>query len=85
MSPSEKRAYHHGNLAESLLQAVDELATALGDSKRDEALRMGAHHVVNSRNDGELEKTAGSLDFLICTANVPTPPDAPLTRTVCPD
>ncbi len=27
---SEKRAYHHGNLAESLLNAVDELATKFG-------------------------------------------------------
>ena len=27
---SEKRAYHHGNLAESLLNAVDELATQFG-------------------------------------------------------
>jgi hypothetical protein len=23
-------------------------------------------------------------DFAICTANVPTPPDAPLTSTLCP-
>ena len=30
MSPSEKKAYHHGNLAESLLNAVDELATQFG-------------------------------------------------------
>lgn len=30
MGPSEKRAYHHGNLAESLLQAVDQLATQFG-------------------------------------------------------
>jgi AcrR family transcriptional regulator len=30
VSPSKKRAYHHGNLAESLLKAVDELATQFG-------------------------------------------------------
>lgn len=30
MSPREKKAYHHGNLAESLLNAVDELATQFG-------------------------------------------------------
>ena len=29
-SNREKRAYHHGNLAESLLEAVDELATRFG-------------------------------------------------------
>ena len=27
---TEKKAYHHGNLAESLLNAVDELATQFG-------------------------------------------------------
>jgi len=30
MSPRVKKAYHHGNLAESLLNAVDELATQFG-------------------------------------------------------
>lgn len=30
MTPTEKKAYHHGNLAESLLSAVDELATQFG-------------------------------------------------------
>jgi len=30
MSPNEKKTYHHGNLAESLLNAVDELATQFG-------------------------------------------------------
>ncbi len=30
MSPNEKKAYHHGNLAESLLNAVDEIATQFG-------------------------------------------------------
>ena len=30
MNSGEKKAYHHGNLAESLLNAVDELATQFG-------------------------------------------------------
>lgn len=46
-------------------------AFSSNDSKRDEAKRMGAHHVVNSRNDVELAAIAGSLDFILCTANVP--------------
>ena len=39
------------------------------DSKREEAKKLGAHHVVNSRDKSQLEKIAGSLDFIICTAN----------------
>lgn len=30
MSPAERKSYHHGNLAESLLNAVDEIATQFG-------------------------------------------------------
>jgi uncharacterized zinc-type alcohol dehydrogenase-like protein len=40
------------------------------DSKREEAKAMGAHHVVNSRDSGELEKLAGRLDFVLSTVNV---------------
>ena len=40
------------------------------DSKRDEALGMGAHQVVNSRDDGQLQQIAGSLDFILSTVNV---------------
>src|SRR2546422_163696 len=29
--------------------------------------------------------TSAPNDLAICTANVPTPPDAPLIRTFCPD
>jgi uncharacterized zinc-type alcohol dehydrogenase-like protein len=46
------------------------------DSKRDEALTFGAHHVVNSRDAGQLQKIASSLDFVLCTANVSLPWDA---------
>lgn len=40
------------------------------DAKRDDALQMGAHHVINSRNATQLRKIAGSLDFIISTVAV---------------
>jgi len=39
------------------------------DSKRDEAVKFGAHHVTNSRDSAQLQKLAGSLDFILVTAN----------------
>jgi uncharacterized zinc-type alcohol dehydrogenase-like protein len=39
-------------------------------AKAEEARRMGAHNVVNSRNAAELEAVAGSLDFILSTVNV---------------
>ncbi len=39
--------------------------------KADEARAFGAHEIVNSRDDKALEAAAGSLDFLLVTANVP--------------
>jgi len=46
------------------------------DSKRDEAITFGAHKVVNSRDANQLQKIAGSLDFILCTANASLPWDA---------
>lgn len=40
------------------------------DSKADEAKKLGAHHVVNSRSSSELKKISGSLDFILSTVNV---------------
>lgn len=65
-----------GGLGHMALQFLNKwgcevVAFTSSDSKRDEAKRMGAHNVVNSRNDGELASIAGSLDFILCTANVP--------------
>jgi uncharacterized zinc-type alcohol dehydrogenase-like protein len=40
------------------------------DSKRDEALGLGAHAVVNSRDSAAMKKIAGSLNFVISTVNV---------------
>jgi alcohol/geraniol dehydrogenase (NADP+) len=41
------------------------------ESKREEAMSLGAHHVVNSRGNGEIERLAGALDFLLVAVNVP--------------
>jgi uncharacterized zinc-type alcohol dehydrogenase-like protein len=49
------------------------------DSKRDEAMKFGAHHVVNSRDANQLQKIAGSLDFIVSTVNVAMPWDAIIT------
>jgi uncharacterized zinc-type alcohol dehydrogenase-like protein len=41
------------------------------ESKHDEAISLGAHHVVSSRNVDSIKSAAGSLDLLLVTANVP--------------
>ncbi len=41
------------------------------DAKADEAKSMGAHAVINSRDDNALEAAAGSFDCIISTVNVP--------------
>jgi uncharacterized zinc-type alcohol dehydrogenase-like protein len=41
------------------------------DAKRQEALRLGAHHVIPSRDAEQIKKLAGALDFLLVTVNVP--------------
>ena len=46
------------------------------ESKRGEAVKFGAHHVVNSRDAAQLQKIAGSFNFILCTANVSLPWDA---------
>ncbi len=45
-------------------------------AKCEEAHRFGAHHVVSSHDAGQLQRIAGSLDFILCTANVTLPWDA---------
>lgn len=39
------------------------------EAKRAEALTMGAHHTVSSRDSAALKKIAGSLDFILVTVN----------------
>jgi D-arabinose 1-dehydrogenase-like Zn-dependent alcohol dehydrogenase len=41
------------------------------DSKREEAIKLGAHQVINSRHDDELSKIRGALDMILVTVNVP--------------
>jgi uncharacterized zinc-type alcohol dehydrogenase-like protein len=41
------------------------------EGKANEAKSFGAHHVVNSRKEGDIRKIAGSLDLLLITVNVP--------------
>ena len=40
------------------------------DAKREEAMGMGAHHVVNSRDAEQLKTRAGSFDFILSTVAV---------------
>ncbi|QOV88723.1 NADPH-dependent aldehyde reductase Ahr [Humisphaera borealis] len=60
-----------GHLALQFLKAwgCEVTAFTTSDSKREEAMKLGAHQVVNTKNAGELKKLAGSLDFILNTAN----------------
>jgi alcohol/geraniol dehydrogenase (NADP+) len=46
-------------------------AFTTSDSKEEEARKLGAHYVHNTRRDGVLKKLAGSLDLIISTINAP--------------
>ncbi len=61
-----------GHMALKFLRAwgCEVVAFTSSDSKRDEALSLGAHRVVNSRNADDLKKLTGSLNFIISTVNV---------------
>lgn len=54
------------------------------ESKADEARKLGAHHVVGTRDKGALAKLAGSFDFILVTANVTLDWDAYLAA-LAPD
>jgi uncharacterized zinc-type alcohol dehydrogenase-like protein len=62
-----------GHLAMQFLVAwgCEVTAFTTSDNKRDEALGMGAHHVVNTRDGAQLDAIAGTLDFILSTVNVP--------------
>jgi uncharacterized zinc-type alcohol dehydrogenase-like protein len=49
----------------------DVYAFTSSDSKRDEAISLGARQVVNSRDSAAMARIKGSLDFIISTVNVP--------------
>ncbi len=61
-----------GHMAVKFLNAWGCEVTAFtsSDSKKKEALQMGAHNVINSSNVDELEAAAFSFDYLISTVNV---------------
>jgi uncharacterized zinc-type alcohol dehydrogenase-like protein len=46
-------------------------AFTTSDSKEAEALKLGAHFVHNTKQEGTLKKLARSLDLIISTVNVP--------------
>lgn len=60
-----------GHLAVQFLNkwGCEVTAFTTSDAKRDEALAMGAHRVVNSRDEAQLEAIAGSLNFILSTVN----------------
>ncbi len=61
-----------GHMALMFLNAwgCDVTAFTSSDSKKAEALKMGAHRTINSRKREELEQAAGQFDFIISTVNV---------------
>ena len=62
-----------GHLAVQFLNkwGCDVHAFTSSDSKREEAMRLGARHVINSRDAAAMRRIKGSLDFVISTVNVP--------------
>lgn len=61
-----------GHMALKFLRAwgCDVTAFTTSDAKREEALKLGAHRTLNSRNSDELKKAAGTFDFILNTTNV---------------
>jgi uncharacterized zinc-type alcohol dehydrogenase-like protein len=61
-----------GHLALAFLNAwgCDVTAFTSSKAKREEALKLGAHRTLDSRDPGELEAAARSFDLLISTVNV---------------
>lgn len=61
-----------GHLALQFLNAWGCEVTAFTSSedKKREALALGAHHTLDSRDSGEIEKAAGQFDLIISTVNV---------------
>ena len=61
-----------GHLALQFLNAwgCDVTAFTSSEAKKKEALQLGAHHALNSRDNKEIEAAAGSFDLVISTVNV---------------
>ena len=62
-----------GHLAVQFLNkwGCDVTAFSSSPSKAEELRKLGAHHVVDSRDPGQLKPLARSLDFILVTVNVP--------------
>jgi uncharacterized zinc-type alcohol dehydrogenase-like protein len=62
-----------GHLAVQFLNkwGCDVTAFSSSPSKKDELRKLGAHHVVDSRDPEQLKPLARSLDFILVTVNVP--------------
>lgn len=60
-----------GHLALQFLNkwGCEVVAFTASEAKRDEALAMGAHRVVHSRDEAQLAALAGSLHFILSTVN----------------
>ena len=67
-----------GHLAVQFLNkwGCEVVAFTTSDSKREEALRLGAHRVITTRDANQLASIAGSLNFVLSTVNAPLPWDA---------
>ena len=61
-----------GHMAVQFLNAWGCEVTAFTSSekKKTEALKLGAHHTLNSRESSEIEAASGQFDYLISTVNV---------------
>lgn len=61
-----------GHMALQLLNSWGCEVTAFTSSaeKRDEALELGAHRTLNSKDEKAVEEAAGSFDFILSTVNV---------------
>jgi uncharacterized zinc-type alcohol dehydrogenase-like protein len=61
-----------GHMALQFLNAWGCEVTAFtsSEAKKDEALKMGAHQTINSRDPAAIEAAAGQFDFIVSTVNV---------------
>ena len=61
-----------GHMALKFLRAwgCEVVAFTSSESKREEALQLGAHRTLNSRDSAELKGANGSFDFIMNTTNV---------------
>jgi uncharacterized zinc-type alcohol dehydrogenase-like protein len=64
-----------GHLALQFLNkwGCEVVAFTSSESKRDEAMKLGAHRAVSSVDTDQLKQLAGSLDFILVTSNVTLP------------